>query len=91
MNPKYREIIENRMIISEIEKKWNVPTSRAVELFCKATGKRKPNTDKLDSWSKNIMSKILKVSPDDGCGGCTDNKKDSCSDGGCSGGCCGCH
>ncbi|HPR95320.1 MAG TPA: hypothetical protein PK466_03250 [Thermotogota bacterium] len=58
MDSKTKAIIENEMVISEIEKKWNCTTDRAVQLFCKALGLKKPNTDKLDAWSKNKLKKM---------------------------------
>ncbi len=57
MDLKSKTIIEHKMTISEIEKKWNCNTDRAVKLFCKALGIRKPNTDKLDAWSKHKLKK----------------------------------
>jgi len=58
MDSKTKTIIEQEMTISEIEKKWHCDTDRAVKLFCKALGIRKPNTDKLDSWSKHQLKKF---------------------------------
>jgi len=60
MDTKSKTILENGMIISEIEKKWNCSTDRAVILFCRALGIRKPNTDKLDAWSKHQLRKFLR-------------------------------
>ena len=57
MDTNSKMIIEKQMTISEIEKKWNCNTDRAVKLFCKAFGIRKPNTDKLDAWSKHKLKK----------------------------------
>jgi hypothetical protein len=68
MDSKSKTILENEMVISEIEKKWKCSTDRAVQLFCKALGIRKPNTDKLDAWSKNKLKKA------------TAGKKTCCSD-----------
>lgn len=55
MDSKSKVIIEKQMTISEIEKKWNCNTDRAVKLFCKALGLKKPNTDKLEAWSKHKL------------------------------------
>ncbi len=57
MDSKSKTIIENQLTISEIEKKWNCNTDRAVKLFCSALGLKKPNTDKLDVWSKHKLRK----------------------------------
>jgi len=57
MDAKSKTILDNEMSISEIEKKWNCTTDRAVILFCKALGIRKPNTDKLEAWSKHQLRK----------------------------------
>ena len=77
MDSKSKTIIEKQLSISEIEKKWNCNTDRAVKLFCKALGLKKPNTDKLDAWSKHKLRKCK--------GHATEGKKD-CGEnnGGCS-------
>lgn len=59
MDSKSKMIIEKQMTISEIEQKWKCNTDRAVKLFCKALSIRKPNTDKLDAWSKHKLRKYL--------------------------------
>gem|GEM_PF-360928 len=95
MDSYSKDILSKQMTISEIQKKWNVPPDRAVRLFCRATGSRRPNTDHLDQWSKQVLRKIsLRTSPStqDCCGG-------HCEGGGCDhsdhssgcGGCSGCH
>jgi hypothetical protein len=68
MDSKSKTILEHAMVISEIEKKWNCSTDRAVQLFCKTLGIRRPNTDKLDAWSKNKLKKF------------NGSKKSCCSD-----------
>lgn len=98
MNSTSKEILDKEMTISEIEKKFNVPTDRAVRLFCQATGARRPNSDKLDLWSKQMLkkakSKSAECSSGNSCssgGSCSDSccsdNHDSDWDGGCCGGC----
>jgi hypothetical protein len=65
MDSKSETIIEKQMSISEIEKKWDCNTDRAVKLFCKALGIRKPNTDKLDAWSKHKLKKYSSYPKED--------------------------
>jgi len=60
MDSKSKTIIEKQMTISDIEKKWHCNTDRAVKLFCGALGIKKPNTDKLDAWSKHKLSKLMR-------------------------------
>lgn len=62
MDSKSKSIIENQMTISEIEKKFSCTTDRAVILFCKALGIKKPNTDQLEPWSKQKLKNFFKNS-----------------------------
>ncbi len=89
MDSKSRLIIENQMTISEIERKFSCTTDRAVILFCKALGIKKPNTDQLESWSKQKLKNLSKNSQ---CSqqkthDCSDHQTDCSSCGGCNG-CC---
>ena len=85
MNSTSKEILDKEMTISEIEKKFSVSTDRAVRLFCQATGSRRPNSDQLDQWSKQIHRKAKKRAGEDSSG-------NSCSSGGtCSDSCCSDH
>ncbi len=85
MSDSERTIREKEMVISEIEKKWNVPTARAVKLFCDAFRVSKPNTDYLDQWAKRIIQKkriqkpfVEKPTIDDCCSDSCDSDCGSC-------------
>lgn len=80
MSETLRAIREKEMVISEIEKKWGVPTSRAVKLFCDAYRVSRPNTDYLDQWSKQVIrrkrsSKPVEAQSSPSCG---ENCGDAC-------------
>jgi len=78
MNTKEKRILRDTMSVSAIEKKWNVPTNRALKLFCRAFGVKKPNTDKPDAWSRQMLKKKNRRSEscDSGsCPGCSSNCK----------------